>query len=121
MGEDDEDEEEEEDADDGEGAVATLVAAPPPPAPPATTPEEIDDEGTVEMNLEKEGPVLHEVVLADAEPEMPQLCLYHALLRGYEEQPLRIEDDFDDLDDNLNEGHSNIDEWFPKDEGNDRD
>jgi hypothetical protein len=27
----------------------------------------------------------HKVVLADAEPEMPQLCLYHALMRDYEE------------------------------------
>jgi hypothetical protein len=63
----------------------------------------------------------HEVVLADVGPEMPQLCLYHALMRGYEEHPLRMEDDFDDLDDDLKEGHSDVDEWFPEDGSNDRD
>jgi hypothetical protein len=52
----------------------------------------------------------HEVILADAEPEVPQLCLYHALMRDYEENPPRLEDDFDDLDDDLNEGHSDVDE-----------
>jgi hypothetical protein len=52
----------------------------------------------------------HEVILADAEPEMPQLCLYHALMRDYEENPLRLEDDFDDLDDDLSEDHSDMDE-----------
>jgi hypothetical protein len=30
-------------------------------------------------------------------------------------------DDFDDLDDDPNEGYSNMDEWFPKDGSNDRD
>jgi hypothetical protein len=70
---------------------------------------------------EQEAPVPHEVILADAEPEMPQLCLYHALMRDYEENPLKMEDDFDDLDDDPNEGRSNMDEWFPEDESNDRD
>jgi hypothetical protein len=56
----------------------------------------------------------HEAILADAEPEMPQLHLYHALMRDYEENPLRMEDD-------PNEGHSNMDEWFPKDRSNDKD
>jgi hypothetical protein len=32
-----------------------------------------------------------------------------------------MEDDFDDLDDNPNEGRSNMDEWVPKDGSNDRD
>jgi hypothetical protein len=32
-----------------------------------------------------------------------------------------MEDDFDDLDDNTNEGRSNVDEWFPEDGSNDRD
>jgi hypothetical protein len=79
MGEDDEDKEEDEDADDG--VDAPHAAAPPPPAPAATAPEEIDDEGSVEMIPEQEAPVPHEVILADAEPEMPQLRLYHALMR----------------------------------------
>jgi hypothetical protein len=65
--------------------------------------------------------VLHEVILVDAEPMMPQLRLYHALMRDYEEDPLRMEDDFDDLDDDPNEGRSNMDEWFPDDGSNDRD
>jgi hypothetical protein len=32
-------------------------------------------------------------------PVMPHLRLYQALMRDYEENPLRLEDDFDDLDD----------------------
>jgi hypothetical protein len=64
--------------------------------------------------------VPHEVVLEDAEPVMPQLRLYHAFMRVYEENPLRMQDDFDDLDDDPSEGHSDIDEWFPEDGSNDR-
>jgi hypothetical protein len=105
MGEDEDDEEEEEDADNEEDATA----------PPATAPEEIDDEGPMEVIPEQEAPVLHEVVLVDAEPEMPQLRLYHALMRDYEEHPLRMEDEFDDSDDDPNEGCSDMDEWFPED------
>jgi hypothetical protein len=63
----------------------------------------------------------HEVILAYAEPEMPQLHLYHALMRDYEENPLRMDDDFDDLDDDQNEGRPDLDEWFPEDWSNDRD
>jgi hypothetical protein len=59
MGEDAENEEEDEDADDGDAA-----------APPTAAPEEIDDEGPVEMVPEQEAPVAHEVILADAETEM---------------------------------------------------
>jgi hypothetical protein len=110
IGEDEDDEEEEEDADDGEDATIPLAAKPPPPAPPTAAPEEIDDEGPVEMNLEQEAPVPHEVILADAELEMPQLCLYHALMKDYEENLLRIKDDFDDLDDDPNEGRCNMDD-----------
>jgi hypothetical protein len=106
MGEDEDDEEEEVDAGDGGDATA---------------PEEIDEEGPMEMIPEQEAPVLHEVILADAEPEIPQLRLYHALMRDYEEHPLRMEDDFDDLDDDPSEDHSNMDEWFPDDGSNDRD
>jgi hypothetical protein len=43
-------------------------------------------------------------------PEMPQHRLYHALMRDYEENPLRLEDDFHDLDDDPSEDHSDMDE-----------
>jgi hypothetical protein len=121
MGEDDEDEEEEEDANDREDATASPAAVPPPPATPIATPEEVHDEGPVEMIPQQDAPVPHEVTLADAEPKMPQPSLYHKLMRDYEENPLRMEDDFDDLDEDLNEGRSNMDEWFPKDGSNERD
>jgi hypothetical protein len=65
--------------------------------------------------------VAHKVILVDAEPEMPQPCLYHALMRDYEESPPRMMDDLDDLDDDPNEGCSNMDEWFPEYGKNDRD
>jgi hypothetical protein len=65
--------------------------------------------------------VPHEVILADVEPKMPQLRLYNALMRDYEESSLRMEDDFDDLDDDPNKGPYDVDEWFPKDGSNDRD
>jgi hypothetical protein len=119
MGEDDEDEDE--DVDDGEDAIAPLATVPPAPTPPAATPEEIDNECPMEMITEQEALVPHEVILADAEPEMPQPCLYHALMRDYEESPPRMMKDLDDLDDDPNEGRSNMDEWFPEDGSNDRD
>jgi hypothetical protein len=84
MGEDDEDEDEEEDVDDGEDATAPPAAVPPPHAPTATAPEEIDDEGPMEMIPEQEALVPHEVILADVEPEMSQLCLYHALMMDFD-------------------------------------
>jgi hypothetical protein len=65
--------------------------------------------------------VAQEVILADAGPEMPQPHLYHALMRDYEESPPRMMDDLDDLDDDLNEGYSDMDEWFLEDGSNDRD
>jgi hypothetical protein len=73
MGEDaeDEEEEEDEDADDGGDATTPPAAVPPPPMPPAAVPEEIDDEGPMEMIPEQEAPVPHEVILVDAEPEIP--------------------------------------------------
>jgi hypothetical protein len=52
----------------------------------------------------------HEVTMTEAESEVPLLRLYHALMRDYEENPLRLEDDFDDLDDYLDGGRSNVDE-----------
>jgi hypothetical protein len=73
-------------------------------------PEEIDEEGPMEAIPGQEASMPHEVVMAKAEPEEPPLCLYHALMMNYEENPLRLEDDFDDLDDDLNEGRSDVDE-----------
>jgi hypothetical protein len=65
LGQDDED------ADDGEDATAPLAAMPPPLVPLATAPEEVDDEGPVDMISKQEAPMSHEVILADAEPEIP--------------------------------------------------
>jgi hypothetical protein len=49
------------------------VATPPIPTPHAATPEEIImEEGLVEMVPEQEAHVAHEVILANAEPEMLQ-------------------------------------------------
>jgi hypothetical protein len=87
----------------------------------AVIPEEIDEEGPMEAIPEQEALMPHEVILAFAEPEMLQLRLYHALMRDYEEHPLRMEDDFVDLDDDPNEGCSDVDEWFPKNGSNGRD
>jgi hypothetical protein len=75
----------------------------------------------MEAILEPEVPMPHEVIMAEAEPEMPQLRLYRALMKDYEENPLRLEDDLDDLDDSPNEGRSDMDEWFPEDGSKDRD
>jgi hypothetical protein len=58
--------------------------------------------------------------LADAEPEMLQPQLYHVLMRDFEESPSRMMDDLDHLDDDPNEGCSNMFEWFPEDGSNDR-
>jgi hypothetical protein len=65
MREDAEDEEEDEDADNGGNATS-----PPIPVPPAAAPEE--EEEPMEMVPEQEAPAPHEVILVDAEPEMPQ-------------------------------------------------
>jgi hypothetical protein len=62
----------------------------------------------------------HEVILADAKPELLQPRLYRALMRDYEESPLRMMDDLDDLDDST-KANSDMDEWFLKDGSNDRD
>jgi hypothetical protein len=42
-------------------------------------------------------------------------------MRDYEEHPHRMDDDFDDLDDDPIEGRSDVDEWFLEDGSNDRD
>jgi hypothetical protein len=110
MGEDEDDEKEEEYADDGGDAAAPPAVAPPPPAPPTVVPEEINEEGPVEAILEQEALVSHDVVPVDVELVVPRLRLYHALMRDYEENPLRLEDDFDDLDDDPSEDHFDMDE-----------
>jgi hypothetical protein len=117
MGEDAEDEEEDDDADDGGDA-----AAPPVPTPPAAAPKEIvEEEDPAEMAPEKEAPMAHEVILADPEHESQQPHLYCMFMRDYEESSPRMMDDMEDLDDDPNEGRSEMDEWFPKDGSNDRD
>jgi hypothetical protein len=60
MGEDEDDEEEEKDVDDGGDATT----------PPTTVPEEINDEGPMEVIPEQEAPVPHVVILVDVEPEI---------------------------------------------------
>jgi hypothetical protein len=106
MGEDDE----EEDTDNEGDAAAPPAAAPPPPAPLAVVPEENHEEGPMEAILEQEDLMLQEVAMIEAKSETPQLRLYHALMRDYEENLLRLEDDFDDLDDYLDRDRSNVDE-----------
>jgi hypothetical protein len=108
MGE--EEEEEEEDTDDERDAAAPPAAAPPPLAPPAVITEEIHEEGPMEAIPEQEDLMPQEVTTIEAKSETPQLHLYHALMRYYEENPLRLEDDFDDLDDYLDGDRSNVDE-----------
>jgi hypothetical protein len=50
--------------------------------PPAATPKEVvEEEDPVEMVPEQEAPVVHEVILADGEPEMLQPHLYHTFMR----------------------------------------
>jgi hypothetical protein len=74
----------------------------------------------VEVVPEQEAPVVHEIILADAEPELPQPHLYRMLMRDYEETPLRMMDDLDDLDDPTKTS-SDMDEWVPVDGSNDWD
>jgi hypothetical protein len=64
----------------------------------------------VEAISEQEVLMPHEVVMAEAEPKIPQLHLYRAPMRDYEENPLRLEDDFDDLDDYPSGGCFDVDE-----------
>jgi hypothetical protein len=117
MGEDVEDEEEDEDANDGGDGTARPALA-----PPSAAPEEIVmEEGPLEMVPEQEALVMHEVIFTDAKPKIPQPRLHHTVMRDYEESLPRMMDDLDDLDDDLNERRSDIDEWFPKDRSNDQD
>jgi hypothetical protein len=84
--EDGDDDDEDEDDDDRGDDTATPAAAPPPAhAPPATTHEEIavNEEDPMEMVPEQEEHEVHNVVLADSEPEL---------------RPSRMMDDLEDLD-----------------------
>jgi hypothetical protein len=77
----------------------------------------------VEMVPEQEAPEVHEVILADEEPELPQPHFFNMIMRDYEESPLRMGSgphELDDLDDPT-EADYDVDEWFPKDGNNDRD
>jgi hypothetical protein len=120
MGENDDDEDED---DDDEGNAVT----PSVPVPPAATPEEIiKEEAHVEMVPKQEAPMVHEVILADVEPEPLQPCLFNMIMRDYKESPPRMVngphelDDLDNLDD-LTEVDYDMDEWFPEDGSSDRD
>jgi hypothetical protein len=81
-----------------------------PQRPPAIIPEEINEEGPMEAIPKQEDPMPHKVSMTEPESEIPQLRLYHAHMRDYEENPLRLEDDFDDLDNYPDGGRSNVDE-----------
>jgi hypothetical protein len=86
MGEDAEGEEEEEGEDDDDRGDATTppTAAPPiNPAPlAAAAPEEVVmEKDPIEMVPEQEAPVAHEMILADAKPELLQPRLYCMLMR----------------------------------------
>jgi hypothetical protein len=115
MGEDAE--AKDEDDDDGGDAIAPPTHVPPTAATPM---EIIVEEDTVEVVPKQEALVAHEVILANAEPKLPQPRLYHTLMRDYEESPSRMMDDLDDLDDPT-EAYSDMDEWFPEDGRNDQD
>jgi hypothetical protein len=58
--------------------------------------------------------------MVDEEPELLQPHLYRMLMRDYEESPLRMIEDLDDLDDPT-KASSDMDVWFPIDGSNDRD
>jgi hypothetical protein len=120
MGENDDDEDE----DDGDEGNA---AAPPALVPPTIAPEEIvEEEAPVEMVLEQEAPMVHEMILVDVEPELLQPHLFNMIMRAYEKSPSRMVNglhelnDLDDLDDPT-EADYDMDEWFPEDGSNDRD
>jgi hypothetical protein len=79
-------------------------------APPAVILEEIHEEGPMEAIPEQEDLKSHEVTTTEVESETPQHHFYHALMRDYEEDPHRVEDDFDDLDGYLDADYSNVEE-----------
>jgi hypothetical protein len=117
----DENEGEEEEMDNKGDVAAPPTAAPPPSAPLADIPEEIHEEGPMEAIPGQEDLTPHEVAMAEVESETPQHHFYHALMRDDEEDPLRLEEDFDDLENYLDGDSSNVDEYFPEDGSNGRD
>jgi hypothetical protein len=56
----------------------------------------VEEEDPVEMIPEQEAPEVHDVILADAEPNLPQPYPFNVLMRDYEESPSRMMDDLDD-------------------------
>jgi hypothetical protein len=68
-------------------------------------------------------PEAHEVILADAEPELPHPRLFNVIMRDYKESPSRMMDDLHELDDldDPTEVDYDVDEWFPADDSNDQD
>jgi hypothetical protein len=74
MGEND-DEEDQDDDDEG-NAVATSA-----PMPIAVPEEIIEEEAPMEMVPKQEAPVMHEVIQADVEPELPQPCLFYLIMK----------------------------------------
>jgi hypothetical protein len=99
MGENDDDEDDEGNA-----------TAPPAPTPAAVVEEIIEEEAPMETVPEQEAMLAHEVILVDAEPELPQPRIFNMIMRDYEESPPSMEngphelDELDDLDDDPNEG-----------------
>jgi hypothetical protein len=80
----------------------------------------------MEMFPEQDALMAHEVILADAKPELQQWHLFHMIMQDYEESPPRMMNDphkLDDLDnlDDLPKADYNMDEWFPHDGSNDWD
>jgi hypothetical protein len=73
-------------------------------------PEEIREEGPVEAIQKQEDLTPHEVATTEDESETSQHHIYRTLMRDYEENPLRLEDDFDDQDDYLDGARFNGDE-----------
>jgi hypothetical protein len=118
----DEDTNDEDDDDRGAATAPPATVPPPVPVPLAVAPEVIivDEEEPMEMVPEQEAPEAHEVIMADAEPELPQPHLFNILVRDYEESPPRLMDDLDDLDDPT-EADYDVNEWFLEDGSNDRD
>jgi hypothetical protein len=108
-----------EDEDDDDGGDTTT---PPAPMPLAAAPEVIvvEEEDLMKMIPEQDAPRAHEVILADAEPELSQPHLYNVIMRDYKESPSRMMDDRHELDD-LIEADYDVDEWFPEYGSNDRD
>jgi hypothetical protein len=80
-------------------------------------PEEIvKEEASMEMVPEQEDPEAHEVILANAEPELPQPRLFNVIMSNYEESLSRMMNglhELDDLDDPT-EANYDVDEWFPR-------